>query len=555
MNPMEVETKICQSCKSRFSVDEEDAVMYRGFDIPLPEECHRCRIRNLFTFWIFGAFRKTTSALSGKSVITNLPEDVPYPIYARDEWMSDAWDPMEHGREYDFSRGFFEQFKELQKAVPHPHQAGIDNVACEWSDDIWNSKNCYLCRSLLGSEDLSYVFRVVNSKNSVDITYCFDMDRSYDCLYCFKCYETKYAFDSRNCITSAFLFDCRDLQNCFMCWNLRSKQYCIRNVQYTKEEYFEKLKELDLRSYASVQKLKAEFAAIVEKEAVHRENFNTQVSDCEGNFLTQCRNCRDCMLGEEGDNCRHVWRFLGGKDSIDCVGGGYVEKSALVAVGGWLYEAVATVQSMRCRFSAYLEYCEECEYCFGCVGIRKKKYCIFNKQYTEAEYKELVGKIILAMKERGEWGRFFPLSFAGFGYNLSNAALLFPENKESILGMGGLWHDFKDEAVSGMSADDLPDRIDDVPDDIVKQALTCPETKRRYNIAPHELAFYRQHGIPLPRRHFDLRTIERFRPIALAISPRDGACCFCSKPIVHYFPEELGYEKIACVECYQKEIV
>ena len=36
-----------------------------------------------------------------------------------------------------------------------------------------------------------------------------------------------------------------------------------------------------------------------------------------------------------------------------------------------------------------LEYCGFCigsKSCFGCVGLYKKEYCIFNKQYTKEEY-------------------------------------------------------------------------------------------------------------------------------------------------------------------------
>ena len=158
------------------------------------------------------------------------------------------------------------------------------------------------------------------------------------------------------------------------------------------------------------------------------------------------------------------------------------------------------------------------------------------------------------MRERGEWGKFFPMSMTGFGYNLSNAQFVFPETKESAATLGMSWHEFSDDVPDGISPEELPDRIDDAPDSITTQPLICPITKRRYNIAPHELAFYRQYGIPLPRRHFDHRIVESFKRMALAVAPQAGTCCFCKKDITHFFPSEFGYQKIACVECYQREV-
>ncbi|MDP2669631.1 MAG: hypothetical protein Q8O99_01100 [bacterium] len=36
---------------------------------------------------------------------------------------------------------------------------------------------------------------------------------------------------------------------------------------------------------------------------------------------------------------------------------------------------------------------------FGCSNLRNKQYCIFNKQYTQEEYEQLVPKIITHMQE------------------------------------------------------------------------------------------------------------------------------------------------------------
>ncbi len=536
-------------------VEQADLDMYGQHDLPSPLQCVNCRLRHLFSFWVFGKFRKTVSALSGKSLITVVSDTVKFPLYDREEFISDAWDPLQYGQTYDPNKPFFEQFRELMNKVPHPHQLGTNNTNCQWADDVWSSRECYLCRSLVDCEFLSYAYRVVNCKNSIDITYCFDTELSYDCLYCFKSYKLHYSYNCRDCVDSKFLYDCRNVQNSFMCWNLRNKQYCILNQQYTKEEYAQKLKEFDVRSYASIQKLKQQFWELVANEAVHRENFNVQAANSSGNFLSEVKNCSDCRFLEKSENCRHMWRGFSNKDEIDVVGDFNSEKNALSSLAEGLYECVGILSSSHCRYSRYLDYCQDVEYCFGCAGLKKKKFCILNTQYSEDEYKALVATITENMKKAGEWGKFFPSSFASAGYNLSLAQIHFPDTRENVESRGGYWQDLVEPTHDGVSGDQLPDRVDAIAEEFTKQAIICPETKWRYNVSPRELSFYKENGIPLPRRHPDWRTLNRFKPMALAMNPQKGICCYCAKPITHYFPDSYGYKKIACVECYQKEIV
>src|SRR3989344_9449292 len=472
---MKTETKNCQNCKQPFVIEPEDHAMYARLDLPDTDQCPKCRWKYLLAFWVFGRFRITNSALSGKRIITVLPESVPFPIYDREEFVSDAWDPMEYGKDYDSSRSFIEQVVVLQSKVPHPHNMGTKNVNSDWTDDVWQSSEAYLTRSALHLEFVNYGYRIVGCKNSIDITYCFDTEQSFDCLYCFKCYNLRHSFNSRDCINSAFLYDCRNCQDCFMSWNLRNKKYHILNKSYTKEEYDKKIQEFDLRSYAGVRKLKEELWNYIKSEAVHRATYNTQVTNSSGNFLTNDKNCHVCYFVEQSENCRYDFRGLGSKDCIDIVGS-LAEKCARGTMDMWGYENVCNLYTTSCRYSAYLDSCEESEYCFGCVGLRKKKYCILNKQYSKEEYEELVARIKDDMKKRGEWGKFFPLSAAYAGYNYSLAHMMFPMTKEEAERFGAKWEEPKTAEHLGVRADDLPDRIDEVKDDIVKQRIICPET-------------------------------------------------------------------------------
>jgi hypothetical protein len=65
----------------------------------------------------------------------------------------------------------------------------------------------------------------------------------------------------------------------------------------------------------------------------------------------------------------------------------------------------------------------------------RAKNCIFNTPYSVAEYSSLKQKMIDHMKSTGEWGQFFPGSFAPNPYDESWSSFYFPlseseQNKE-----------------------------------------------------------------------------------------------------------------------------
>jgi len=548
------QAKTCEKCNKNFEILSDDIPFYDKMDLPLPTMCPVCRWKYLLAFWVFGRFRITKSALSGKTIITVIPESAPFPIYDRTEFVSDAWDPSTYGKEHDSSQPFIEQLVELQSKVPHPHNVGAKNVNCDWTDDWWQSKDCYLCRSGINSEKASYAYRVSGIKNTIDATFCYDLDKSYDCLYCFKGYNLKYSFNSRNCMDSSFLYDCRNCQSCFMCWNLRNQKYCILNQPYSKEEYEKEIGKYNLKSRAAIEELKKEFWQRLKNNAIHRQDYNVKTVNSTGNFLNECKNCHNCFFLDKSENLRHTVRGYEAKDSIDTVG--CLSENVFVGTSDQFgYGNMGNLWATSCRYSFYLDSCEECEYCFGCVGMRKKKYCILNKQYTKEEYESLVEKIKTDMKGRGEWGKFWPLSSAYSGYNLSLAQMQFPMTKEEALKFGFKWDEPAEPHYENIiNANELPDNIDDVKDEITKQRILCPQTKLSYNITKDELAFYREHGIPLPDRHFDWRTQERFKPFSMMVTPQKGNCCFCKKEIDHYYDDKLGFQKIACLECYQREV-
>ena len=205
------EIRICEHCGIEFFISESELNMYKKVGIELPTICFFCRVKLHLSFWMFGKFRKGKSALSGESLITVLPENTRYPIYKLSEWHSDKWNAMDYGQNYDENISFFKQLQDLQEKVPHPHQNGTKNTNCDWCDDVWSSKNCYLARSMVGCEDLYYSYRNLYVKNSIDVVVCYNSEKCFDSVNCHHSYKLFYSRNSRDCVDSYFLQDCRNV--------------------------------------------------------------------------------------------------------------------------------------------------------------------------------------------------------------------------------------------------------------------------------------------------------------------------------------------------------
>jgi len=114
-----------------------------------------------------------------------------------------------------------------------------------------------------------------------------------------------------------------------------------------------------------------------------------------------------------------------------------------------------------------------------------------------------------------EWGEFFPPSLSPFGYNETVAMEYYPLTKEEALSKGFNWSDYEppppkvEKILNQEQMKKLPDNIKDIPDDILNWALTCEVTNKPYRIIKQELQFYREHNLPIPRRHPDQRHKDR----------------------------------------------
>lgn len=508
------------------------------------------------------------------------PTETPFPVYCTECWWSDKWDAGSFARDYDFSKSFFEQLKELLNAVPRIHLMQRKSVNTPYANHLGECKNVYLSYSIVEGEDIYYSkmidksIKIFDSFNSTDSQNCYeivDSEKDYNCAFLVR---------SHNCLDSRFLFDCVNCRNCFMSSNLRNKEYMIRNVQYSKDEYQKQIAAFDTKSFTHLENLKAEFGELIRKSIHKYANILKSVNST-GDNLINAKNCRACFDFHNIENCAHLFRGFGLKDSADI---------DLTVMSELIYEYVTSGRSnylvrfavgsfQAARDTYYTDSCASVGHAFGCVGIRSKERCVLNKQYDQKSYEELVEKIKRHMDEMPftdavgrvyKFGEFFPAELSPFAYNETMAQEFFPLTKEETRQKGFVWKELEERGYHpDLSSVELQDNLTDVKKDIIGKVIGCAHGGKcmeqcvtAFRILPEELQFYQQMNLPLPRLCPNCRHYQRLKqrnPLKLW-----HRACMCDKAHPHHTGKcpnefETSYapdrsEIVYCEQCYQAEV-
>ena len=556
----------CKQCNSGFEVSDEDRQFLEKLSpifggkkqlIAEPTHCFECRTQRKLAFRNERYMYRRKCDFSGDEIVSMYPPDSPFKVYKQDVWWSDHWDAAEFGRDFDFNRPFFEQFRELQLEVPRVALVNKQSENAEYTNHSARNKNCYLSSVIFECEDIYYSdFATEHCKDCIDCSYIFEgCELCYQIYYGWGCYQAFYCDFVRRCENVRFCYDCVNCQDCFMSWNLRNKKYCIRNRQYSKEDYEAEMSRIFPLKYSKFKELYQEYLDSKRKFAIHPAIYSIQTINSTGDLIFNCQNCTHCFDFHNSEDCRYSVDTNDLKDCMDVYHAGWSELMyACHAIDGGF-------NCLFCHFSydnknaIYCDCVHNSEYLFGCAGLNHKKYCILNKQYSKEEYEELVPKIIEHMRQTGEWGDFFPITFSPFGYNQTRAQEFYPLTKEEAVSKEVLWSDYrapKPKVNKVIPASQLPDSIEDTPDDILNWAIECEATGRLIKLIKPELDFYRRTGQPVPRRHPDQRYEDR-----MAVrNPRklwERKCDKCQADIkTTYSPDRP--EIVYCESCYLKEV-
>ena len=527
-----MDTKSCNNCKQQFRIDPDDFGFYETIKVPPPTWCPQCRLKRRMAWQGYRFLYKRTCDFTGEEIISAMSPDSPHNVYRQDIWWSDKWDPKSYGRDYDPSRPFFDQWRELQLAVPLPSLMTeyTTMVGSDYCNAASTLKNCYLCFGFDGSEECAYCRAGSELKNCFDVSSGNFSELCYESVNITKCYQTFFSQDCEDCHDIWYSRDLVGCANCIGCINLRNKNYHAFNKPVTKEEYEALLRDPE------IQKKAEEFFLTQPRRQFH--GYKNQ--DVSGDYIYNCKNVKDSYMIRNAENLRYA-QLLKAGPAYNCM-----DYTTFAMRAEWVYESCwVGIQSSQVKFSVWAYKNHDIEYCFGCmssgnlfgcVGIRSSEYCILNKQYSPEEYKTLVEKIKTQMVKDGEYGEKLPAKYCPWPVNETILQEWFPINAEEAKRRELWWRE--------------PDKRDWGPahDDVMK----CVECGRNYQYIQKEIDFHKRFNLKLPQRCPLCRDFARIRQLnPIAIYRRQ--CAKCQKDIeTSYAPDRP--EIVYCEQCYQQEV-
>ena len=527
---MNSQTKVCQNCKTNFTIEPDDFGFYEKLQVPPPTWCPECRFKRRLAFMNDRELYKRTCDSCKKNIIAMYPAESKLNVYCSPCWWSDTWDGAQYAREYDPTRPFLAQLDELYKATP---QMALELnyptlVNSEYVNHTATAKNCYLIFISDECENVLYAEYLLHNKDCMDGTILEKAELCYQVVNCGNSYRLFYSEDCDSCRDVFFSKDCIGCSDCFGCMGLRSKKYHIFNTPYSKDAYEKKIKEFRLDVHQNIERFKEEARAFWLTRP-HKFAHVLRNANATGDYVYGSKNAKDMYMVSEGtENARYcqIITMSGTKDAYDYTlwgNGAQRIYEAMIAGEGadsvkFSLEAWSNVRDIEYSLMVLSS-----SNMFGCANIRNKQYCILNKQYTKEEYEKLREQIIRDMNEKPykdkvgrayPYGEFFPPELSLFGYNETYAASFFPLEREKAQQQGFLWYDAKTNAyMPTMKASDLPDSIAEVTDSILQDIIECGQCTKAFRIIPAELSLLRRFDLPLPRMCPNCRYQERWRRI------------------------------------------
>ena len=567
---MEPQTKSCQNCKKEFIIESEDFDFYEKIKVPAPTFCPDCRrMRRLAWMNLLNLYKRNCD-LCHESFVSMYHPDAKYVVYCPKCWWSDKWDWREYAKDFDESKNFFEQYSELLHTTP---LCGLSinsstTVGSPYNNHAQDLKNCYLTFLSSYNENSAYCVLVIRNKDVFDCSSVMDCDSCYDCMNIFKsngCVGTRG--NARYCLDCYFNRDCDNCSDCIGCTNLKNKQNCIFNVQYSKDEY-KKIKEsFNIDTWSGYKELE-EKAHKFWKTQIPKPTYDDHSVDYTGSYVFESKNCKECYDVTGTENGKYLFMLYnhpvkdvydisswGGNLSLSYEGNNIGENSSELKFAQESGIGSLDIEYTKLVFGS--------SHVFGGVSVRNGKYVILNKEYSKEEYTALRQKIIDSMDTNPyinklghayTYGEFFPMELSPFAYNKTLTQFFYPKSQTEVQKSNLVWEeDTVSEHQITMTSSQLSESSSEVSDDIIKKVISCGECGKGYRIIKSELDFLKKMKLPIPRECPFCRMNKKFKVWVENMHLHDRVCDNCNKDFrIHYSKDRAP--KVYCKECYRNEV-
>lgn len=184
--------------------------------------------------------QKVTCALSKEDTWTISPkeEKIASQKAIAERFKKDEW--MRKRKPFKSIDEILESWEEINYLTGEKY---ISSKEVAESDGIYNSAHVYKSVSVFDSQNTIFCYKIFDCNYmlaSRDNSSCNLGIRMKESIFCSSGFEISW---SNKVSKSMYIHDCFDVYECLFCSHVRSKKYCIANMQFDKEEYF-KLKKL-----------------------------------------------------------------------------------------------------------------------------------------------------------------------------------------------------------------------------------------------------------------------------------------------------------------------
>lgn len=251
------------------------------------------------------------------------------------------------------------------------------------------------------NEDCYYGYWIYNNKNIVDGSFLYNSEIAYNSIDLRRCYNMYFCQDCSDCNDLFLCYDCIGSRDCFGSCGLRRGQYYIFNEKFSRQEYEKRIKVLreEWKTPQGQAALRERFQKL-KISIPHRYLHELESENCTGDYVY---NSRSCFWSFDIRRCQDSEYLYNTFDLKNCSDVSYAKEGEL------LYECVSC---MGLNFNycyiiwlgSNLDFCElcfSCSDCIGCIGLKNKRFCILNTQYSEDEYRREAAHIKGELREAG----------------------------------------------------------------------------------------------------------------------------------------------------------
>ena len=295
----------------------------KRFELPVASLPYLERQRRRLAWRNEKTLYKRKCDLSGRMIVGTYAPELPFKVFGQEEFWSDKWNALDYGRDYDFGRGFFEQFAELMAEVPRLCIVNKQSENSDYNNYSFAHKNCYLLFGCHYEEDCLYGRYSTKNKDCVDYFWLYGSEKCYEMKFSGNCYHCIGLDHCENCDNCMFSMDLKGCKDCIFSFGLRNKQYCIFNEQKTKEEYEDYVRRLQMGSAAQWKKLLKGWEDFKKEKAIFRARYQTNCENCEGTEHQNSKNLRQAFACSDCEDCMYSFQHDNTYSSVDCSHTGY----------------------------------------------------------------------------------------------------------------------------------------------------------------------------------------------------------------------------------------